>query len=123
MDYSLIRKISNPAASNPRSGGGADPAALARAIDENNTLRGQIKQMIALSQEEDAETENLVQSMSASLSDSRRTNDEKDAEIQQMRRALSDAKKQAKAQVRTWQPCKSPMSIDGLLDFARSYSL
>ena len=102
VDYAFIRKIpaaaAGPAAA-PNGTTGSGAAQRAQVMEENAMLRGQIKQMIALSQEEDAETENLVQSMSASLSEARRANEEKDSEILKMRKALTDAKKQAKSQV------------------------
>ena len=66
------------------------------AREENRTLRKQIAQMIALSQEEDAETEKLMQSMHQSLNDARRVNGERDGEMMALRTQLAEAKAEAK---------------------------
>jgi uncharacterized protein YigA (DUF484 family) len=78
VDRSLIRMMPPPT---NRSGYADDPVQLEAAREENRTLRQKIAQMISLSQEEDAETEKLMQSMHASLSEARRANADKGAEV------------------------------------------
>lgn len=80
MDRALIRVMPPPDRSDGSSGA-ADPQQLEAAREENRSLRQKIAQMISLSQEEDAETEKLMQSMHASLNEARRANAEKDAEV------------------------------------------
>ena len=103
VDYSLIRKIPVPNPKKPQEssnhgkhGSGTDTSDLAQ---ENKTLRAQIKQMIALSEEDDAETEKLVQSMNASLNEARQMNRNKDTEMERMQKALAEARRASKAQV------------------------
>ena len=55
--------------------------------------------MIALSEEDDAETEKLVQSMNASLNEARQMNRNKDTEMERMQKALAEARRASKAQV------------------------
>jgi DNA-binding ferritin-like protein len=89
---------------------GAAAAAVEQAKEENRTLRKQIAQMISLSQEEDAETEQLMQSMNESLEDARRASGEKDAEIERVKQSLSELKKTNKQlqqqQVRRRMTCR-----------------
>lgn len=92
MDRALIRVMPPPNRSDSSSQHGADPQQLEAAREENRSLRQKIAQMISLSQEEDAETEKLMQSMHASLNEARRVNSEKDAEVNRRERAKTSSR-------------------------------